>query len=98
MANSSQRLHVARYAGAGLGLGYRLLRMDAGFDALDTTVVAKAYRISRSRLILLDYGGTILTDDNVSMFYIIWVVWCVSQLSIETADLTTLFTHAYTAG
>jgi len=59
---------VGRYAGAGLGLGFRLLGMDNKFDSLDTRIVAKAYRTSSSRLILLDYGGTILNDENIDQF------------------------------
>jgi len=53
-----------QYAGAGLGLGFRLLGMDTGFVSLDITQVAKKYKNARSRLILLDYGGTILSNDN----------------------------------
>mmetsp|Transcript_42408 Transcript_42408/g.128660 ORF Transcript_42408/g.128660 Transcript_42408/m.128660 type:complete len:108 (+) Transcript_42408:2443-2766(+) len=57
---------IGRYSGAGLGLGYRLLGMDTGFVSLDINSVAKAYKKAHSRLILLDYGGTILSNDNVS--------------------------------
>lgn len=53
--------------GAGLGLGYRRLGMDTGFTALDVDQVIKSYRNARSRLILLDYGGTIVSNDNVSI-------------------------------
>lgn len=53
-------------SGAGLGLGFRLLGMDTGFGSLDIEAVAKAFRKSRSRLILVDYGGTIVDNDNVS--------------------------------
>lgn len=56
---------AGRYAGAGLGLGFRLLGMDSGFNPLDANSVARAYRNSKSRLILLDYGGTILANDNL---------------------------------
>mmetsp|Transcript_32765 Transcript_32765/g.70769 ORF Transcript_32765/g.70769 Transcript_32765/m.70769 type:complete len:1196 (-) Transcript_32765:143-3730(-) len=56
---------AGRYAGAGLGLGFRLLGMDSGFDPLDANSVARAYRNAKSRLILLDYGGTILANDNL---------------------------------
>lgn len=59
---------IGRYAGAGLGLGFRLLGMDNKFDILDTRKVAKAYRTSKARLILLDYGGTILNDENIDQF------------------------------
>lgn len=56
---------AGRYAGAGLGLGFRLLGMDSGFNSLDANSVARAYRSAKSRLILLDYGGTILANDNL---------------------------------
>mmetsp|Transcript_27088 Transcript_27088/g.55473 ORF Transcript_27088/g.55473 Transcript_27088/m.55473 type:complete len:1252 (-) Transcript_27088:142-3897(-) len=56
---------AGRYAGAGLGLGFRLLGMDSKFNSLDANSVARAYRSSKSRLILLDYGGTILANDNL---------------------------------
>jgi trehalose 6-phosphate synthase/phosphatase len=55
-----------QYSAAGLGLGYRLLGMHTGFVSLDTNVVAKAYKNARTRLILVDYGGTIVSNDNVS--------------------------------
>jgi trehalose 6-phosphate synthase/phosphatase len=57
---------IGKYSGAGLGLGYRILGMDQGFNSLDIVAVSKAYKKSRGRLILMDYGGTILSNDNVS--------------------------------
>lgn len=57
-----------QYSGAGLGLGYRVLGMDVGFVSLDFSKVAKAFKSARSRLILMDYGGTITANDNVSTF------------------------------
>jgi trehalose 6-phosphate synthase/phosphatase len=62
--------NVGKYSGAGLGLGYRLVGMETGFNSLETSTVAKSYKDSLSRLILLDYGGTILSNDNVSCFLI----------------------------
>jgi trehalose 6-phosphate synthase/phosphatase len=61
-----KNVNPVQNTGAGLGLGYRLLGMDTGFGSLDMTRVAKAYRNSRSRLILVDYGGTIVRNDDVS--------------------------------
>ena len=61
-----KRVNPIQYSGAGLGLGYRLLGMDVGFVSLDFSSVAKAFKNSRSRLILLDFGGTIASNDNVS--------------------------------
>ncbi len=63
-----KNVDVGKYSGAGLGLGYRILGMDSGFNSLDISAVGKAYRKSRSRLILMDYGGTIVSNDNVSLF------------------------------
>jgi len=51
--------------GAGLGLGYRRLSMNTDFTALDADSVIKSYRNARSRLILVDYGGTIVSNDNL---------------------------------
>ncbi|GMI04506.1 hypothetical protein TrVE_jg11779 [Triparma verrucosa] len=63
---------TTQYSGAGLGLGFRLLGMNSGFTALDTNKVGKSYRMAQRRVIMLDYGGTILndTDDksNISRF------------------------------
>jgi trehalose 6-phosphate synthase/phosphatase len=61
-----KNVNPVQISGAGLGLGFRLLGMDTGFVSLDTALVAKAYKKSVARLILLDYGGTIVSNDNVS--------------------------------
>ena len=63
-----KNMDVGKYSGAGLGLGYRILGMDSGFNSLDISAVGKAYRKARNRLILMDYGGTIVSNDNVSRF------------------------------
>lgn len=55
-----------QYSGTGLGLGYRLHGMDAAFVPLDFSAVAKAFKNSKSRMILVDYGGTIASNDNVN--------------------------------
>jgi trehalose 6-phosphate synthase/phosphatase len=47
----------------GLGMGYRILGMEAGFQPLKIEAVVKTYRTARNRLILFDYGGT-LVDNN----------------------------------
>ncbi|CAM9203153.1 unnamed protein product [Heterosigma akashiwo] len=43
----------------GLGLGFRVLGMEAGFNTLDAGEVIRAYKPARRRLIFLDYGGTL---------------------------------------
>jgi trehalose 6-phosphate synthase/phosphatase len=62
---------VGKYSGAGLGLGYRILGMDQGFNSLDIGAVSKAYKKARGRLILMDYGGTILSNENVSFLFLL---------------------------
>jgi trehalose 6-phosphate synthase/phosphatase len=58
-------VNPVQYSGAGLGLGFRLLGMDVGFESLDFKAVAKAYKMSSQRLILFDYGGTITCNENL---------------------------------
>jgi trehalose 6-phosphate synthase/phosphatase len=61
-----KNINPVQYSGAGLGLGYRLLGMNTGFTSLDVNALAKAYRNAKARLFLVDYGGTIVSNDNVS--------------------------------
>ena len=60
-----KNINPVQFSGAGLGLGFRLLAMNTGFTSLDTNVLAKAYTNSKARLFLIDYGGTIVSNDNV---------------------------------
>mmetsp|Transcript_17246 Transcript_17246/g.26687 ORF Transcript_17246/g.26687 Transcript_17246/m.26687 type:complete len:1217 (+) Transcript_17246:65-3715(+) len=76
-----------QYSGAGLGLGYRLLGMDTGFQSLDTNAVAKQFKNARSRLILLDYGGTILRNDNLDRLTRFQVVKQVRAPSLPTESI-----------
>jgi trehalose 6-phosphate synthase/phosphatase len=64
-----KNINPVQFSGAGLGLNYRLLGMDTGFTSLDSALVTRAYKKSKARLILLDYGGTIVSNDNVSYSY-----------------------------
>ncbi|KAH8044549.1 hypothetical protein JL720_17037 [Aureococcus anophagefferens] len=66
IAKDENRMHATH---AGLGLGFRILGMRSGFDALAVDRVARAYRgacqnecAGGSRLIVLDYGGTLVPD------------------------------------
>lgn len=78
---------VAQYSGAGLGLNYRLLGMDKGFVSLDTNMVAKSYKNARARLILLDYGGTILHNDNIDNIQRFQMVKQLRKPSLPTEHL-----------
>ena len=62
---SVQKNVDGQFSSAGLGLGYRIVGMNTGFTSLDVSAVAKSFKKKRNRLILLDYGGTILYNDNL---------------------------------
>ncbi|DAZ96599.1 TPA: hypothetical protein N0F65_000165 [Lagenidium giganteum] len=52
------------YMGYGLGLGFRMLEFNAGFKLLETEAIAKAYRNSFRRVILFDYGNTLIQEER----------------------------------
>uniref|UniRef100_K3W8D4 CBM20 domain-containing protein n=2 Tax=Globisporangium ultimum (strain ATCC 200006 / CBS 805.95 / DAOM BR144) TaxID=431595 RepID=K3W8D4_GLOUD len=52
------------HTGYGLGLGFRMLEFNAGFKMLESDAVAKAYRTSFRRVILLDYGNTLTQNEQ----------------------------------
>ena len=81
---------IGKYSGAGLGLGYRILGMDKGFNSLDVSAVSKAYKKSRGRLILMDYGGTILSNDNVSSNFCFFNLSEVDRTLINILQLDSL--------
>ena len=45
-------------------LGYRVMGVKAGFLPLDVQALCKAYRSARSRLIVLDWGGTLVAEND----------------------------------
>lgn len=48
----------------GFGMGFRIMGVKAGFRTLDMTAVTKAYRAAKHRLILLDWGGTLVAESD----------------------------------
>lgn len=78
---------VGKYSGAGLGLGYRILGMDRGFNSLDVSAVGKAYKKARGRLILMDYGGTILSNDNLDKFSRFQVATKTRKYTVPTSNM-----------
>lgn len=54
------------HMGYGLGLGFRMLEFNAGFKMLDIETVARAYRSSFHRVILFDYGNTLVQNEKTS--------------------------------
>ncbi len=50
--------------GVGFGMGFKVMGIKADFKLVDTNAVTKAYRSARSRLIVLDWGGTLVTDND----------------------------------
>ena len=47
-----------------MGRHFRVIRMGMQFRPLCSTTVVRAYKTAKQRLVLLDYGGTILTEDQ----------------------------------
>jgi trehalose 6-phosphate synthase/phosphatase len=50
--------------GFGLGLDFRIMHLEADFRPLDVDSVLKAYRSSLSRLLLFDFGGTLVKEEH----------------------------------
>uniref|UniRef100_A0A7S2RRW3 CBM20 domain-containing protein n=2 Tax=Mucochytrium quahogii TaxID=96639 RepID=A0A7S2RRW3_9STRA len=52
-------------SGVGFGLQFRAIEFRPNFKHLDDEVIIDAYRSSKRRLIVLDYGGTTVSDDSI---------------------------------
>lgn len=50
--------------GYGLGLGFRMMEFNAGFKQLDIDELTKAYRTSLRRVLLFDFGDTLVSDET----------------------------------
>jgi trehalose-phosphatase len=50
----------------GFGMNYKVMDLKAGFNQLDVKEVCKSYRTARHRLILLDWGGTLVAAQEKS--------------------------------
>ena len=50
----------------GFGMHYKIMDLKAGFNPLDTKEVCRSYRNARHRLILLDWGGTLVATQEKS--------------------------------
>jgi len=80
-------VNPVQYSGAGLGLGFRLLGMDVGYESLNFKAVAKAYKMAKNRLILFDYGGTITSNENLDNLSRFRMVKTRSNHSEPTAEM-----------
>ena len=56
--DEAETLHV------GFGIGYKVMGFKAGFAATDILAVNKAYKAAQNRLILLDWGGTLVLENE----------------------------------
>ena len=45
-------------------MGFRVMGVKSGFKSADTKNITKAYRTARKRLILLDWGGTLVAESE----------------------------------
>ena len=55
---------VNSYSAMGFGMGFRVMGLKTGFEHVDTFSLAKAYRNSHNRLIILDWGGTLVAEND----------------------------------
>lgn len=54
------------YSGVGFGMGFRVMGIKQGFETLDAAAVNKSYRATKNRLILLDWGGTLVAEGDIT--------------------------------
>lgn len=59
-----EKLSEAETFSVGFGIGYKVVGFKAGFAATDITQVNKAYKLAHYRLILLDWGGTLVMENE----------------------------------
>ncbi|XP_078429241.1 trehalose-phosphatase/synthase 7 [Wolffia australiana] len=52
--------------GIGLGFGFRVVALDPNFRKLHVDVIVSAYERARSRVILLDYDGTLVPKTSIN--------------------------------
>ncbi|KAJ8750664.1 hypothetical protein K2173_015845 [Erythroxylum novogranatense] len=57
--------YLKRYWGVGFGLGFRIVALGSNFRKLALEPIAAAYQDTNSRLILLDYDGTMMPQASV---------------------------------
>jgi trehalose 6-phosphate synthase/phosphatase len=48
----------------GLGMGFRVMAVKSGFHSLDLNIISKKYRNSSSRLLVFDWGGTLVAEND----------------------------------
>lgn len=48
----------------GFGMAFRVMGVKAGFQQLDLAAVSKSYKTSSHRLIVLDWGGTLVAEND----------------------------------
>ncbi len=50
----------------GFGMGYRVMGVKAGFQPLDVGALGKSYRQANHRLLVFDWGGTLVAENDKS--------------------------------
>ena len=58
----SKSTDLKNYSAIGFGVGYRVMGVRSGFEELDMNDVCRSYRSARHRVILLDWGGTLVAE------------------------------------
>ncbi|KAL5101252.1 hypothetical protein RYX36_005579 [Vicia faba] len=57
--------YVKKWLDVGLGLNFRMIALDSSFEKLYVDYIVSAYRDTKSRLILLDYDGSMMPQGSL---------------------------------
>ncbi|CAN1123162.1 Probable alpha,alpha-trehalose-phosphate synthase [UDP-forming] 7 [Linum perenne] len=52
--------------GIGFGFGFRVMALDPNFRKLSSAIIVSAYKMAKSRAILLDYDGTVMPQNTIN--------------------------------
>ena len=93
---------VNSYSAMGFGMGFRVMGLKSGFELVDTLSLTKSYRNAHSRLIILDWGGTLGAEndkvDKLQAYAIAQGNVVVGGLGVTGADNSSLTVNIPTVG
>jgi trehalose 6-phosphate synthase/phosphatase len=61
---SVEKADITDSYAVGFGMGFRVMGVKAGFHPLDMVAVTKSYRAATHRLVVLDWGGTLVAEND----------------------------------
>ncbi|XP_073008282.1 probable alpha,alpha-trehalose-phosphate synthase [UDP-forming] 7 [Typha latifolia] len=73
--------------GFGLGFGFRVVALDPNFSKLNVDAIVSAYKLSKSRAILLDYDGTVVSQTSINKEPSPEVIRIINTLSLDDKNV-----------